>query len=172
MALSIKQTSTSLLFLVGLITLSQTGVFSGARPAHMPRLVSGRPVRFVPAGRVPPPTPDAALRFVLLGDTGRGDESQHAVAAHARRTRPDCVLLLGDNFYPDGVVSIDDPQWDSAFQDVYPLDPLDMEFCAILGNHDHNGNIQAQVEYAGAGVCRAATGLVVGRLRELLRIAD
>jgi hypothetical protein len=47
-----------------------------------------------------------AFRFVALGDTGTGGAGQLAVAGqltvfHEERSY-DTVLLLGDNFYPDG----------------------------------------------------------------------
>lgn len=49
----------------------------------------------------------------------------------------DFGLLLGDNFYDTGVSSVDDPQWQTKFEDVYKN--LDMPFYAVLGNHDYGG---------------------------------
>ena len=45
------------------------------------------------------------------------------------------VVLLGDNFYEDGVASVDDPQWQTKFEDPYAN--IDLPFYAVLGNHDH-----------------------------------
>jgi acid phosphatase len=57
------------------------------------------------------------------------------------------VCLLGDNFYPHGVQSIDDPQW-SGFERAFAGPHLAVPFHAALGNHDHHGNVEAQVEYS------------------------
>ena len=69
-----------------------------------------------------------AVRFVALGDTGKGNAGQKQVgvsvgavcAAHGC----DFVVLLGDNFYPTGVESATDPQWKTKFTEPYAtVDP-------------------------------------------------
>ena len=93
-------------------------------------------------------------RFFAFGDSGTGGEGQRRVAAglaaRASKAPPDFLLLLGDNFYPDGVESIDDPQWRTAFEEPYGDPALARPFYAVLGNHDHHGDVQAQFDY-GAG---------------------
>jgi len=103
------------------------------------------------------PTPVASspeLGVLLFGDQGDGDEGQKHVANAMKRfcqtTRCDFGLILGDNFYPNGVRGADDPQFKSAFEE--PYSPLAIPFYAVLGNHDYGylgvkGNIQAQVDY-------------------------
>ncbi|MEQ8767392.1 MAG: tartrate-resistant acid phosphatase type 5 family protein [Planctomycetota bacterium] len=95
------------------------------------------------------------LRFAVLGDMGTGNAGQHEVArALARRAswEPlDLILTVGDNFYPAGVTSVDDPQWQTKFEEVYDLPALRAPFYPSLGNHDHKGNAAAQVEYSGHG---------------------
>jgi hypothetical protein len=62
---------------------------------------------------------------------------------------PDFVLTVGDNFYPDGVQSPDDPMWETHFESVYQGGFWDdIVFQAVLGNHDHYGVPDAQVEYS------------------------
>lgn len=82
------------------------------------------------------------VRFVVVGDTGRGDSSQLAVAAGigAKCAADGCdfIQLLGDNIYPSGVGSVDDPQWQSKFE--IPYQGLTFPFYAVLGNHDYGGN--------------------------------
>ncbi|MDP2269287.1 MAG: metallophosphoesterase [Archangium sp.] len=87
--------------------------------------------------------PDAGtVRFIALGDTGKGNPGQFQVgaamgtfcAAHGC----DFVILLGDNFYPNGVGSTDDPQWKKAFVDPYAS--VEAPFYAVLGNHDCGGD--------------------------------
>lgn len=82
------------------------------------------------------------VRFVAIGDTGKGNDGQRrvgaAIAEHCKTAGCDFVVLLGDNFYPSGVSSTSDPQWQSAF--VVPYASVDAPFYAVLGNHDYGGN--------------------------------
>ncbi|MEP9401678.1 tartrate-resistant acid phosphatase type 5 family protein [Sphingomonas sp. VNH70] len=89
--------------------------------------------------------------FVVLGDWGRDTPEQHHVAAAMGRTagaaQSDFVLAIGDNFYSDGVASVDDPLWNSVFEQVYTHPALQVPWYALLGNHDYRGNPQAQIDY-------------------------
>lgn len=84
----------------------------------------------------------AAIRFVALGDQGEGNDGQKAVGnAMANKCAAegcDFAVLLGDNFYDNGVDSVTDPQWQSKFVDPYAA--LSIPFQAVLGNHDNGGN--------------------------------
>lgn len=101
---------------------------------------------------VPPPSPvpggGPALELFVLGDAGLTTDAKRDVSrrmnAHAA-VRPDAVLLLGDNFYFHGVSSTEDALWKEQFEDAYTLD---VPFYAVLGNHDHLGDTQAQVDYS------------------------
>ncbi len=88
--------------------------------------------------------------FLAIGDWGSGDEDQKRVAKAMKTTcaTQTCgfVLTLGDNFYDEGVASTTDPLWQSVYRDVYGS--LGLPFYAILGNHDTEGNIQAQIDYS------------------------
>ncbi len=90
--------------------------------------------------------------FAVLGDWGRDTPEQHHVAAAMGRAaaaaRSDFVLAIGDNFYSDGVASVDDPLWRSVFEGVYTHPALQVPWYALLGNHDYRGNPQAQIDYA------------------------
>lgn len=94
----------------------------------------------------------ASVRFVALGDIGTGGPGQRrvaeAVALRARAEPIDLLLTLGDNFYPTGVWSTDDPQWASTIEDVYADPALRVEIRPTLGNHDHQGFPLAQVAYS------------------------
>lgn len=95
--------------------------------------------------------PRSPLSFVMIGDWGRGTDAQHRVAAEMGRaaaaTNARFVLALGDNFYEQGVESVDDPLWKSMFEDVYTHPALQVPWHVVLGNHDYYGNPQAQVDY-------------------------
>jgi tartrate-resistant acid phosphatase type 5 len=92
------------------------------------------------------------LTFLAIGDWGdKGSIDQRQVAdamrLTARQTAPRFVISVGDNFYPHGVSSIDDPQWQESFELIYNDPALMCPWYAVLGNHDHDGNINAQMEY-------------------------
>lgn len=121
---------------------------------------SGPPERIDPAAHraLPPPVvpaDDPALayeRAFVFGDTGTGRPDQYlvaeALAARARARPIDFMLLTGDNFYMHGVRTVDDPQWRTAFEDVYADPALQVPAYASLGNHDWKWNPAAQIEYA------------------------
>lgn len=97
-------------------------------------------------------TPDA-LSFLVIGDWGRhGEYNQRRVAAAmdstARKLEAAFVLATGDNFYPEGVASVDDPAWKASFEDVYTGHAIHENWYVALGNHDYQGNAQAQIDYS------------------------
>lgn len=99
-------------------------------------------------GNTTEPVP-AGILFFSFGDWGTGSDSQKETAQAVRQfcqlQNCDFGVLLGDNFYNDGVQSINDPLWDLYFETIYPQ--LRLPFYAALGNHDHQGNPQAQIDY-------------------------
>jgi tartrate-resistant acid phosphatase type 5 len=82
------------------------------------------------------------LQFVAVGDTGKGNSGQRAVAAAVRKTCAargcDFVTLLGDNIYESGLSSASDPQAKTKFEDVYT--GINVDFQIVLGNHDYGGD--------------------------------
>ncbi len=99
----------------------------------------------------PPPAPAASTpapagpRFFAVGDTGTGAPEQFKVAnaifQKCASAGCDFGLLLGDNFYPDGVASPDDPQWKTKFEQPYAeILAAGIPFYAVLGNHDYADN--------------------------------
>lgn len=85
------------------------------------------------------------VRFIALGDGGEGNAAQYAVARAVKDVcdsktdeyGPGCefALYLGDNFYDDGVESIDDSQFETKFE--LPYAELSFPFYVVLGNHDY-----------------------------------
>lgn len=99
-----------------------------------------------PAWREPlrGPHPPDSLRFLVLGDAGEGNLTQHRVGASMAALcaakadgAPGCdfALYLGDNFYQVGVDDVHDPQFSEKFEGPYAL--LDLPFYVVLGNHDY-----------------------------------
>jgi len=92
----------------------------------------------------------SSVHFFTFGDGGTGDDNQKAVATALKDYCAENIcefgVLLGDNFYNSGVTSVTDPKWQTHFEDIYA--GLNLPFFAALGNHDHQGNIQAQINYS------------------------
>ncbi len=98
-------------------------------------------------------TTDNALNFIVVGDWGRqGEYSQKEVAQQmgyaAIGIDADFIVSTGDNFYPDGVASTQDPLWQTSFENIYTSFPLQKKWYAVLGNHDYRSNPQAEVDYS------------------------
>lgn len=93
-----------------------------------------------------------ALHFFVLGDWGRnGQFNQQDVAdimeKSAHVMEPEMILSTGDNFYDNGVGSVQDYNWISSFEKIYWGQYLHCPWYVVLGNHDYRGNVQAQIDY-------------------------
>lgn len=93
------------------------------------------------------------LVFFVIGDWGRNgqfgqSETAKAMAEYASVVRPDFIVSTGDNFYPHGVRSITDAQWESSFENVYADASLQIDWWVVLGNHDYEGVPDVQIEYS------------------------
>lgn len=98
--------------------------------------------------------PQDAFVFYVIGDWGRkGKFYQKEVAAAmnkcAGKVKPQFIASTGDNFYTFGVKNIKDNLWKKSFEDVYTGENIkDINWYVALGNHDHYGNEQAQIDYS------------------------
>jgi hypothetical protein len=91
---------------------------------------------------------EEVLRFIVFGDSGKGDTAQHELArmmaAHHWNQFYDTALMLGDNIYPDG--NPEDIQ--AKFERPYAeLLRRGVSFHAVLGNHDVKKGREAQINY-------------------------
>ncbi len=121
--------------------------------------------------------PAGEVRIIAIGDTGEGNNAQFCVAEAMSQTCTsrgcDAVLMAGDNFYKEsdgliasngGVENVDDPIWDTAFEQPYDQPGLNgLPFYAVFGNHDYSppllqqiigsdGVMQAQIDYSSLPV--------------------
>lgn len=98
----------------------------------------------------------AGISLFMVGDTGLASEQRKAVigamSQRARCAQLDGVVLLGDNFYEAGVESADDQRFQEDFERSFDSGSFDCPFHVCLGNHDHYGNAQAQVEYSDRSI--------------------
>lgn len=89
------------------------------------------------------------VSFYAIGDWGRqGEWNQSdvasAMAAAAAKKPLDFILSMGDNFYPHGLTSDDDVNFDRSFTNVYHHKELQVPWYAVLGNHDYGDGIQPE----------------------------
>lgn len=93
--------------------------------------------------RIPPPLfsvvpPGKSIRVLAFGDFGTGTVAQiqtaAAMVAYDKAHPFDFGITLGDNFYYKGMVSPDDPRWQTQWEQLYG--PMGIKFYAVLGNHD------------------------------------
>jgi acid phosphatase len=79
------------------------------------------------------------FRVAVVGDAGNGSAE---VARGIVRAGPvDAVILTGDNIYPCGVKSANDPKWSV----LEPLSQIGVPIYPVLGNHDYCGDPDAQI---------------------------
>lgn len=99
---------------------------------------------------------EGALTFLAVGDWGREGRNHQNEVAHqmglaAEQIGARFVISVGDNFYETGVASVDDPAWRKSFEEVYTAPSLQIPWRVALGNHDYEGNSQAQIDYSDRG---------------------
>ncbi|DAZ92701.1 TPA: hypothetical protein N0F65_008294 [Lagenidium giganteum] len=97
------------------------------------------------------------IRFIGMGDWGETYEHGGVIAvrdgvlADAKTGSIDFILALGDNFYDKGVQTIDDKLWTTTWYDRFRIGTeLTLPWISLLGNHDHYGNADAEVEFSKA----------------------
>ena len=99
------------------------------------------------------------VRFVAMGDTGKGTPNQVTVGEAVKRKCDadgcDFVILLGDNIYESGVFGVDDVQWQDKFE--IPYQAIALPFYAVLGNHDY-GAFGLGIEFAKGPIEVAYSG--------------
>ncbi|XP_076089661.1 tartrate-resistant acid phosphatase type 5-like [Mytilus galloprovincialis] len=100
-----------------------------------------------------------SLRFLVMGDWGGLPTNPYttsietgtakAMGALTSTYGTQFNLALGDNFYFDGVKTVSDARFKVTFDKVFTDPSLQKTpFYLVAGNHDHNGNVSAQIAYS------------------------
>jgi hypothetical protein len=101
----------------------------------------------------------SSINFCAIGDWGGQEffpyfthaqkETAKGMGKVAADIKSKFVIALGDNFYHTGVEKADSYRFNWSFENVYSAKSLtDIPWYVIGGNHDHYGNITAQIEYS------------------------
>ncbi|TYZ57282.1 hypothetical protein PybrP1_007546 [[Pythium] brassicae (nom. inval.)] len=93
------------------------------------------------------------IRFVGIGDWGEKSTTAATNAVRdgilAESANIDFVASAGDNFYTFGVSSTNDAQWTNSWYNRYSIGTkLTVPWFSILGNHDHYGSANAQIDFS------------------------
>ena len=83
-----------------------------------------------------------AVRIAVVGDIGAGTEAIARGLARLNRDSPiEAIVTTGDNIYPCGVKSLNDPRWAV----LMPMSQLGIPIHPVLGNHDYCGDPDAEI---------------------------
>jgi len=97
-----------------------------------------------------------------MGDWGGSENSPYTTSAEVNTAKAmnsaaatlgaQFSLVLGDNFYSHGIKGdYTDSRFKDTFEDCFVGDSLSnssgFQFHVVAGNHDHRGNVPAQIEY-------------------------
>lgn len=93
------------------------------------------------------------IKFIGLGDWGETSETTGVLAVRdglvkqAQTGEYAFILAVGDNFYNNGVASVNDSQWRTTWYERWGVGSnITLPWIALLGNHDY-GNASAQIAY-------------------------
>eukprot|EP00597_Dinobryon_sp_UTEXLB2267_P005518 CAMPEP_0170075472 /NCGR_PEP_ID=MMETSP0019_2-20121128/12601_1 /TAXON_ID=98059 /ORGANISM="Dinobryon sp., Strain UTEXLB2267" /LENGTH=334 /DNA_ID=CAMNT_0010286459 /DNA_START=282 /DNA_END=1286 /DNA_ORIENTATION=+ len=100
----------------------------------------------------------SSINFLAVGDWGGQDTKPYYTQGQkdsvvgmdkiATSINAEFVVALGDNFYNAGVSVETDPRFQQSFETVYTPASLQKNWYVIAGNHDHGGNVSAQIAYS------------------------
>eukprot|EP01061_Rhynchopus_euleeides_P046858 TRINITY_DN90_c0_g1_i1.p1 TRINITY_DN90_c0_g1~~TRINITY_DN90_c0_g1_i1.p1 ORF type:complete len:348 (+),score=153.74 TRINITY_DN90_c0_g1_i1:48-1046(+) len=101
---------------------------------------------------------NTTLSFLAIGDWGgssdskpttRGEVDNNQAMGTVAQKLGDVrfVMAMGDNFYTTGVSNEYSKRFTQTFEDVFSHSALQLPWYVVAGNHDHYGNVTAQIAY-------------------------
>ena len=99
------------------------------------------------------------MSFLAIGDwggdgdvfpTAKGEVDNNEAMGTVATALKDVkfVLAMGDNFYYTGIQGDEhSTRFAATFEDVFHHPALDLPWYVVAGNHDHYGNVSAQIAY-------------------------
>lgn len=115
------------------------------------------------AASIVDPVSDEPSHFLAVGDWGTfGTVVEQAMVAEAMQRyvklhniSTAALLMLGDNFYGEMPGGVNDPRWQTQFEQTYPASVFDCPAFAVGGNHDYQmapaSKYDAELAYAATG---------------------
>ncbi len=106
------------------------------------------------------PSSHPEVNFLIMGDWGGKPDKPYTTEEQiitaqgmekiGGKINAKFALALGDNFYFKGVSDVNDPRFQNTFENVFTgyLKSPGFVFHVLAGNHDHLGNVNAQIEYS------------------------
>ena len=90
--------------------------------------------------------------LIVIGDFGyiNGTDSHSeqtdlglVVEKRTNQLNYDFIVTVGDNFYPFGLDNDTDSRADIVFENTFKMSSLNLDWYAVLGNHDLMGDMSA-----------------------------
>lgn len=102
---------------------------------------------------------DSSIRFLTIADWGGRDVAPYSTPSQnhtsvgmeiiATNINSQFILAFGDNIYDSGIqTDANDPRFAETWHAVYTASALQIPWYLCAGNHDHLGNVTAQIEYS------------------------
>lgn len=102
---------------------------------------------------------DSVLSFIAIGDWGGSGsrpyytkpqrQAAYGMDRVAQAINASFVVSLGDHFYSKGINNkTSDMRFQATFERVYHHQSLQIPWYVIAGNHDHLGDVQAEMDYS------------------------
>ncbi len=128
---------------IGLLAACGNSPISRPNQGSEPPRVEALPLASIARDQLTLPNESLSVKFAIIGDSGRGDQAQHEVAAQMAAFRERFnyafVLMAGDNIY-EGPATEED--YRLKFEEPYQkLLDAGVTFHAALGNHDDTNQI-------------------------------
>lgn len=82
------------------------------------------------------------MKVYFIGDIGNYSDKTFEIffKIYEKSSSNDIIILLGDNFYPNGINKKNDTKWN-----YFTSLPIKNKVYGVLGNHDYLGNIKYQI---------------------------